>query len=219
MPKHPASKAWDLLTGQQSSTQAYPINGGKSSKIVLLKAEPSEHKSIIAKLSKNRLANREIQVYKDILPIINVTHSRLLGEVINPDGTTWIFLEYVSGRSYDPGSPADQILAGELLGRLHSAGANITQNLYIKTSYNLESQLREATQNLQAVLLHRELSPQGKEVVIESLDWANEAAKHLETLEHILALSPITFIHGDFHALNLIVKPKKGGRRRRNCGN
>jgi aminoglycoside phosphotransferase (APT) family kinase protein len=165
----------------------------------------------LAKPSFLHDARREPAVYASVLPAAPAGPPRYFGSVAREDGARWLFVEWVEGRElYQVGEPSTWALAARWLGELH---ASLAPDL---TRHAGRAHLRrcDAAGYRRWIERAREFAaapgdrPRSAAPFLERL-----AARYEEVVEALLEM-PVTVIHGDFHASNVLVGAEDGERAR-----
>jgi len=147
---------------------------------------------------------REIETYRDVLAPARLGTAVCYGAVLGPpEGRAWLFLERVSGRElYQVGEFAAWQQAARWLAGLHARFAGATRGLpptvpllrYDGDFYRLW--LRRAREFAPAPAARRGLD--------------RLAGRYDEVVERLLGL-PLTFLHGEFYASNVLVEETADG--------
>jgi len=144
---------------------------------------------------------REIQVYDKVLSLLNVGTPDLYGTVVDPSlGRYWLFIEKVPGiELYQVGDFEVWLEAARWLGRFHSLEAcNAGRALASVPA------LLQHSPAFYRTWLDRALISAGKSL--------EPVVQHYERVLDVLDSLPVSIIHGEFYAANILIQEDTGRR-------
>ena len=213
---HPAAEAWRRAGGDRDPCEIRVLwEGGRGrDQVYWLAAAGPNRASIIAKLLERRCAEVEHQVYTEVLPYLPVPSVPYYGTVEDAGALCWSFFEFASGARYSPARADDRRLAGEWLGLVHAAAAEVpgSRGLRDRGPDHFLSVLLAAREAL-ARQLESTANPAdaaGVEAVIGALDAVE---LRWEDVCEACAAQPTTLVHGDFAPYNIRVRQDTEGPR------
>lgn len=155
---------------------------------------------------------REIETYRHILAPHGLSAPACYGAVMDPgSGRYWLFLEKVAGiELYQEGDFANWQQAARWLARMHQAFLGRVQELSGKARLIVSDREffrlwpQRALETQCAARLH------GRDADLRALE---RLAGRYELVVNCLAGQPVTFLHGEFYASNILVQQRAAGLR------
>jgi aminoglycoside phosphotransferase (APT) family kinase protein len=206
---HAAARAWGRAGGGRDPVEIRILRKprpGRKQAYWLAGAGPGGT-PIVAKLVKRRTADLEHKLYAEVLPWLPVPCLAYLGHVEEDASRSWTFLEYASGERYSPASADHRRLAGEWLGLMHAAAADIPQvaELGDRGPDYFLANLRLAREAV-ASQLEGTTAPTARKAMQELLATLEAVETRWDDVREACETQPTTLVHGDFARCNLRVR-------------
>jgi hypothetical protein len=218
---HPAAAAWRALGGSVAPTFTVEQLRRKRRRswVVRIRGVDAPSGSLVAKCIPAGIAQRELAVYRKVLPICSVTAPALLGSApAEPTeeftGWLWLFLEDVGDEKCDPLKFQDRHLAGDWLLHFSRATSSLSPDdvpdLVHRGAAHYRRFLDQALTARRRPDVATALENAGMGTLAEDLDYL---ADRWSRMEELLTQLPPAIIHGDFLAKNLGVRMTASGKR------
>jgi Ser/Thr protein kinase RdoA (MazF antagonist) len=211
---HPAARAWRRAGGDRDPGEIRILKKRVNYQIYLLPGVGPGGVALIAKRGSREMVERERRVYTEVLPNLPVPSLAYHGMVDDGGRHCWSFLEFASGDRYSPRRVDHRRLAGEWLGVVHAAGAELPMVEELdgcRPDQFLDS-LRFAKGAL-AALLEWTAAPADAAVLEVTARALEDLEKRWDDVRDVCEAHPATLVHGDFAPRNLRVRGHAGDAR------
>jgi hypothetical protein len=183
----------------------------KSAVLRLLGAGPSGE-PVVAKRAARPSIEVEARVYRDVLPHLPVSATRLLGTA--PDGDrAWLFLEDAGETPFDSGCEGHRRLAAVWMARVHGGARRLAavKELPARGPSHYQAMLRSVEALLQETLANPALAREERAVVDRVLEACDAVASKWHRVVAILDEGPLTIVFGGFSSKNACVRSGADG--------
>jgi ABC-type lipoprotein export system ATPase subunit len=203
---HAAARAWRRLGGERDPVEIRVLRDRPEHQVYWLAGAGPGGATIIAKHEQRSRIELEHRIYTKVLPRLPVPSLQYHGLVDGGGSFGWTFFEFASGKEYSKTDDDHRRLAGEWLGLLHAAAAEVPgieqlgdrgpdyflDRLMVARSA-VDRQLKRATR-ADAVLLQD---------VIRTLEALQT---RWEEVRELCGTCRYTLVHGDFGRKNIRVQ-------------
>jgi aminoglycoside phosphotransferase (APT) family kinase protein len=212
---HRAARAWRQAGGNRDPHEIRVLwEGGRGrNQIYWLAGAGPDGASVVAKLLQRQRAELEHQIYTEVLPHLPVPRLRYYGSVEDGGSLRWSFVEFAFGERYSPTRADHRRIAGEWLGLVHAAAADVPGlgQLPDRGPDHFLSALRVGRDALVHQLESTETRADA--VLVEGVIGVLEAVElRWEDVHETCAAQRSTLVHGDFAPYNLRVRADRVGR-------
>jgi hypothetical protein len=212
---HPAAVAWRLLSRGHPPRQIRILKerskGLRKSAVYWLAEAGPEGEHIVAKLAQRAVALREAHVYETLLAPLGTPAPRLHGSVEHDERFTWLFLDDVGGRPYEPLTDAHRRLAGGWLARLHvRAAERVLTGLPDRGLEQFLMALRTGARATESVADHPDLSTDERTGLRRARRALDVTEARWPEIQALAAPLPVTLVHGDLVRKNVRVAGAPG---------
>ncbi len=209
-----AIRAWRTLAPESAAPRRVEIvETSDKSAVLRLRGTGPGNAAVIAKRCRHADATTERMIYEEILPELPVPSAGYYGAVPAEEAAfAWLFLEDLGDLDLPVAGQA--ALAARWLGQMHTAAATLAakaSRLPDRGSAYFLARLRSARRAVLAKAGSPCLSLKERRMLETSLAQWDTVEAHWKEIEAVCALTPQTLVHGDFVALNLRLRPERGG--------
>lgn len=163
--------------------------------------------NVIAKRCTKSRARAELNIYREVLPLLPFSSLEYYGLWEEPEGECcWVFIEDAGGVAYS--TEAHGVLAAEWLGKMHKAGGAAARELVLPEwgpARYLDS-LRKGRKRICENLGNPALGEEDRVVLDAIVTQCGIVERNWSWIDDASALAPWTFVHGDLHPKNLRVR-------------
>lgn len=212
---HPAIEAWMTLRGGQAAphTAIEILQKRRKGLVYRLRGAGPDRTDVVAKWSSRERIEREALAYERVLPRLGIPTVRYYGTTTEPDARrAWAFMADAGGQQYSALSSGHRVLAARWLGLLHSSAADNAPDAALPDrgpSYYL-GELWSALDEIGRHRSNPALARSDVRLLDALVGQCQTVAANWKQVERLCALTPPTFIHGDFAPKNMRVERIRG---------
>lgn len=172
----------------------------------------AQGRTVVAKQARTETIAVESRIYLDILSGRGLDLPECFGHVEHRDGTSWLFLNLVSGVRYAEGNHAHRAAASAWLGRMHQGTHERPGGAEHLPAVTLDRY--EAYVDFARTTIARHVGPETPAEAIDAHATALRVTERLAsawpTIEAAWAASPSCLVHGDFISKNVLIDERDG---------